>query len=83
MNKCYKCIHKSVCIDDANYKYAESCNRYLDKDSLNIVRYGKWNVGYFHDRVCSICCHPDNDLNDFPHTYCPNCGAKMDIEKAK
>lgn len=34
MNKCYKCIHKSICIDDANYKYAESCNRYLDKDSL-------------------------------------------------
>lgn len=34
MNKCYKCIHKSICIDDANYKYAESCNRYLDKDSF-------------------------------------------------
>lgn len=45
MNKCYKCIHKSICIDDANYKYAESCNRYLDKDSLNIVRHGNKN-GY-------------------------------------
>lgn len=29
MSKCYKCIHKSVCIDDANYKYAENCNRYV------------------------------------------------------
>ena len=42
------------------------------------VRHGYWWVGYFHDRVCSCCCHPDNDLDDFPHPYCPNCGAKMD-----
>jgi hypothetical protein len=28
--------------------------------------------------VCSCCTHPDNDLDDYPHLYCPNCGAKMD-----
>lgn len=42
------------------------------------VRYGHWNTGYFHDRVCSCCLHPDNDINDYVHSYCPNCGAKMD-----
>ena len=42
------------------------------------VRHGYWQVGYFHDRVCSCCLHPDNDLDDYPHSYCPNCGAKMD-----
>ena len=42
------------------------------------VRHGHWNTGYFHDRVCSCCCHPDNDINDYAHSYCPNCGAKMD-----
>ena len=42
------------------------------------VRHGHWNIGYFHDRVCSRCLHPDNDLNDYAHGYCPNCGAKMD-----
>ena len=42
------------------------------------VRHGRWNIGYFHDRVCSRCLHPDNDLNDYAHSYCPNCGAKMD-----
>lgn len=41
------------------------------------IRHGHWNVGYFHDRVCSCCCHPDNDLSDFPHPFCPNCGAEM------
>lgn len=45
------------------------------------VKHGKWVIGYFHDRVCSRCCHPDNDLSEFPHDYCPNCGARMDGEK--
>lgn len=42
------------------------------------VRHGHWDTGYFHDRVCSCCLHPDNDINDYAHSYCPNCGAKMD-----
>ena len=41
------------------------------------VRHGHWNTGYFHDRVCSCCLHPDNDINDYAHYYCPHCGAKM------
>ena len=42
------------------------------------VVHGHWDVGYFRDRVCSCCLHPDNDINDYAHNYCPNCGAKMD-----
>lgn len=42
------------------------------------VVHGHWNIGYFHDRVCSCCAHPGNDLSDYPYPYCPNCGAKMD-----
>ena len=42
------------------------------------VRHGKWEVGYFHDRVCSCCLHPDNDFDDYAHKFCPHCGAKMD-----
>lgn len=44
------------------------------------VKHGHWEVGYFHDRVCSCCLHPDNDLSDYAHSFCPNCGAKMDEE---
>lgn len=43
-------------------------------------RHGRWNTGYFHDRVCSCCLHPDNDLDDYAHNYCPNCGVKMGVE---
>ena len=42
------------------------------------IRHGHWSPGYFHDRVCSCCLHPDNDISDYAHSYCPNCGAKMD-----
>lgn len=42
------------------------------------VRHGRWETGYFHDRVCSCCTHPDNDLEERAHRFCPHCGAKMD-----
>ena len=42
------------------------------------VRHGRWETGYFHDRVCSCCLHPDNDLEERAHRFCPHCGAKMD-----
>ena len=49
------------------------------------VKHGHWNVGYFHDRVCSCCTHPSNNLDDYPYKFCPHCGAKMDggAENAK
>ena len=51
---------------------------YAPSADVEPVRHGYWQVGYFRDRVCSRCLHPDNDLDDYPHPYCPNCGAKMD-----
>ena len=41
------------------------------------VKHGHWNMGYFHDRVCSCCTHPSNDLGNYPYKFCPHCGAKM------
>lgn len=45
------------------------------------VKHGRWNVGYFHDRVCSLCLHPSNDFSDYAYDYCPHCGARMDGEE--
>lgn len=59
----------------ADIYYAVDC---IPAADVEPVRHGSWEVGYFHDRVCSCCTHPDNDLDDYPHLYCPNCGAKMD-----
>ena len=46
------------------------------------VRHGKWETN--SDRpdslICSVCkCGFDMWKHD-PHNYCPNCGAKMDLE---
>lgn len=54
---------------------------YAPSADVEPVRYGYWQVGYFRDRVCSCCLHSDNDLDDYPHPYCPNCGAKMDKKR--
>ena len=51
---------------------------YAPSADVESVRHGYWQVGCFRDRVCSSCLHPDNGLDDYPHPYCPNCGAKMD-----
>ena len=46
------------------------------------VRHGRWETN--SDRpdslICSVCnCGFDMWKHD-PHNYCPNCGAKMDLE---
>ena len=78
MSKCSKCYHKKVCIDGANYKTARNCKNYVPVADVQEVKHGHWEIGYFHDRVCSCCAHPSNDLSDYPYNYCPWCGAKMD-----
>lgn len=69
-------------LGDADFKKAAwGFSIYVDKmpaADVAPVKHGHWNIGYFHDRVCSCCLHPDNDLNDYAHDYCPNCGCKMD-----
>lgn len=81
---CSDCIHYDICYKIEHYgrdlEDTSACKQFIGKDVVP-VKHGHWDVGYFHDRVCSFCLHPDNDLNDFPHDYCPNCGAKMDGEE--
>ena len=61
-----------------SYEIMDSVDDSIVEEELAPVRHGHWNAGYFHDRVCSCCLHPDNDINDYAHSYCPNCGAQMD-----
>lgn len=66
--------------------YSETPVKVYSQDNINNsptadvapVRHGHWDVGYFHDRVCSCCLHPDNDFDEYAHSFCPHCGAKMD-----
>lgn len=53
-------------------KIADRIKEDISTADVEPVRYGHWDVDYFHDRVCSCCLHPDNDFNEYPHDYCPN-----------
>ena len=51
------------------------------------VKYGKWiynpeTINLKSGYTCSICKHPTWHSPDVPQAfmYCPNCGAKMDLE---
>ena len=42
--------------------------------------HGLWikiNDGFYFDFKCSVC----GNLNEFARNYCPNCGAKMDLNQ--
>lgn len=47
------------------------------------VRHGKWVCGEDVNMQCSICGHDaytEGDYQQVKTSYCPNCGAKMDLE---
>ena len=77
-----------------HYELPDGCNNSLYDDVIKViedaplievepVRHGWW--GTHSDRpdslICSVCkCGFDMWKHD-PHNYCPNCGAKMDLEE--
>lgn len=52
------------------------------------VKHGKWIKDEYSDTVCSCCKqyvaenedgYPIQELKDYTPSFCPNCGAKMDL----
>lgn len=85
-------IRKYYYKNPPNFSYGEGFDRGLDRAQRAIldasaadvapVVHGRWETN--SDRpdtlICSICkCGFDMWKHD-PHNYCPNCGAKMDLE---
>ena len=48
MDKCSKCLNRKNCIDGANYKIAEKCNKYRPE---SIPEWEKEAVPQFHKEV--------------------------------
>lgn len=68
-------------LDDVHIAGAMNAIDEMPAADVAPVRHGRWETGYFHDRVCSCCTHPDNDLEERAHRFCPHCGAKMDLKE--
>ena len=61
---------------------AADCIRYMDTADVATVRHAKWEVIVGSDgKEHMICtgCRKQQDLTGV-FAYCPNCGAKMDLE---
>lgn len=88
---CDFCFHQKVCKGIGNQPCTE-CSHYQDAADVAPVRHGRWdNIpntymcvagkdGSYHGNAtsCSVC----NEINPnaYKTNYCPNCGAKMDLE---
>ena len=69
-----------------NKAYADGWNAAIDvivsapTADVQKVKHGRWKFDRFDNAWCSVCHHcgsNDTEVSD----YCPNCGAKMDLEE--
>ena len=61
---------------------AADCIRYMDAADVAPVRHGEWEIvvgSNGNEYMVCTCCRVSQDLTGV-FTYCPNCGAKMDLE---
>ena len=60
---------------------AADCIRYMDAVDVSQLRHGRWGVevgmNFFKERNCQVC---KKRIESNFWNYCPNCGAKMDLE---
>ena len=75
-SECEKYFYEHL--DDVHIAGAMNAIDEIPAADVAPIHHGRWETGYFHDRVCSCCTHPDNDLEERAHRFCPHCGAKMD-----
>lgn len=61
---------------------AADCIRYMDAADVAQVRHERWEIVVGSDgkeHIVCTGCRKQQDLTDV-FSYCPNCGAKMDLE---
>ena len=72
------------CLGQVSYSRedAADCIRYMDAADVAPVRHGEWEIvvgSNGNEYMVCTCCRVSQDLTGV-FTYCPNCGAKMDLE---
>ena len=91
MLKCENCIYKKVCINGANYKNAEVCKDFINKNDAVLVKCVKNQAICFGETICPNCgihleetskiITNEDDYDrlfyDFQPRFCANCGAKF------
>lgn len=87
---CDKCYHGKVCAERHFYKNSiVACKQHMPTADVVEVKHGRWKIKTdeydCEYMMCSVCkeeFYPvDADTVDTTPNYCPNCGAKMDLEE--
>ena len=75
------------CLGQVSYSRedAADCIRYMDTADVAPVRHGRWEKqsGLYSCSECGMTCPYDVQADVIEYwacNYCPNCGAKMDLE---
>ena len=82
---CKDCLHYEVCLrHNATVSFEVSdgvCLYFLTLD--DIVPHGRWMLHNSGNGTCSVCGRTAVAVWDYDSSlnYCPNCGAKMDLEE--
>ena len=80
--KSFECASDDRAVEFWNRRADADCIRYMDAADVAPVRHGRWNA----DETCSCCGEKSTEgldaekWNYWLPDYCPNCGAKMDLE---
>ena len=84
-SNCLRSKYNGWCSEDSAFTWACECISDAPSADVEPVRHGEWieRKGELHplemDGVCSICGHTTSFYRF--HNYCPNCGAKMDLDE--
>mgnify|MGYP004574927165 CR=1 FL=1 len=72
----------SYCLDNVFNWLAEEFEVTEPRADVRLVRHGRWGKkqgGFWEFANCSVCGQKTPTVG-IPPNYCPNCGAKMDLE---
>ena len=88
MATCKDCIHFDICrkietltkFSGDNEAY---CEAFKNKANYEEVKHGRWVYEKTHQGMKYVCSECSEIPECFEPNYCPNCGARMDLEGKK
>lgn len=93
MATCKECLHFDVCymvehygVDIEEDRQEYDCHQFKDKANYEEVKHGRWIwKDFWHNGSYALCCSECLETEGARETanYCPNCGARMDLEGKK
>lgn len=92
MATCKECLHFEACSTiyekafrekPEKYTFLSACPLFKAKANYEEVKHGRWVYEKTHQGMKYVCSECSEIPECFEPNYCPNCGARMDLEGKK